>query len=88
LGEEVDGMANTAKIFMNGRSQAVRLPSEFRFKGAEVAIRKDLKTGDVILSQTSADWPSFFKLLDEVGPVEKEFLRGVKDPRTAPEDIF
>lgn len=30
-----------AKIFMNGDSQAVRLPKEFRFQGKEVYIRKD-----------------------------------------------
>jgi len=29
-----------AKLFMNGRSQAVRLPKEFRFEGTEVSIRK------------------------------------------------
>ena len=33
--------AARAKIFANGRSQAVRLPREFRFEGKEVAIRKD-----------------------------------------------
>lgn len=37
-------MTNTAekraKLFMNGRSQAVRLPKEFRFEGTEVRIRK------------------------------------------------
>jgi antitoxin VapB len=81
-------MGNTAKIFMNGRSQAVRLPSEFRFKGSEVCVRKDRETGDVILSQKSDDWPSFFELLDRLGPVEKEFMRGVNDPQTVPEDIF
>jgi antitoxin VapB len=31
----------TAKLFRNGRSQAVRLPKEFRFEGQEVAIRRD-----------------------------------------------
>ena len=30
-----------AKIFTNGRSQAVRLPREFRFEGKEVAIHKE-----------------------------------------------
>jgi antitoxin VapB len=30
-----------AKLFMNGRSQAVRLPKEFRFQGDEVSIRKE-----------------------------------------------
>jgi antitoxin VapB len=29
-------MSRTAKIFMNGRSQAVRLPAEFRFEGDEM----------------------------------------------------
>lgn len=29
-----------AKLFMNGRSQAVRLPKEFRFEGPEVRIRR------------------------------------------------
>jgi virulence-associated protein VagC len=31
----------TAKLFRNGRSQAVRLPKEFRFEGDEVSIRKE-----------------------------------------------
>lgn len=42
---------DTAKIFMTGRSQAVRLPKKYRFKSAEVEIRK---VGDkVILSPIS-----------------------------------
>lgn len=37
-----DAPANTrAKLFTNGRSQAVRLPREFRFEGKEVSIRKE-----------------------------------------------
>ena len=31
---------DTAKLFQNGRSQAVRLPKEYRFKGDRVVIRK------------------------------------------------
>jgi len=42
--------AKTAKLFTTGRSQAVRLPLEFRFNGREVFIRRDPSTGDVILS--------------------------------------
>ncbi len=42
-------MAQTAKIFKNGRSQAVRLPKEFRFEGEEVEIRRDAVTGAVVL---------------------------------------
>ena len=37
---------HTAKLFMNGRSQAVRLPREFRFEGKEVYIEKQ---GDAVL---------------------------------------
>ena len=43
-------VTQTAKLFMNGRSQAVRLPAEFRFETTEVFIRRDPTTGDVILS--------------------------------------
>jgi antitoxin VapB len=42
-------MKNTAKIFASGRSQAVRLPKDFRFQGSEVYIRKE--RGRVILSE-------------------------------------
>jgi antitoxin VapB len=44
----------TAKLFKNGRSQAVRLPREFRFEGTEVAIRRDPATGEVVLAQSQA----------------------------------
>jgi antitoxin VapB len=42
-------MAETAKIFTSGRSQAVRLPKDFRFKGKEVYIKKE--NGKVIISE-------------------------------------
>ena len=54
-------MTQTAKIFMNGRSQAVRLPAAFRFDAKEVFIRRDPKTGDVILSEKPTTWDSFFE---------------------------
>ena len=49
-------MASTAKIFTTGRSQAVRLPLEFRFDVPEVFIRHDPTTGDVVLSRKPSDW--------------------------------
>lgn len=58
----------TAKLFANGGSQAVRLPAEFRFDGAdEVYIRRDMVTGDVVLSprRASSGWDGFFALRDE-----------------------
>ena len=41
--------SRTAKIFTTDSGQAVELPSEFRFEGKEVFVRRDPKTGDVIL---------------------------------------
>jgi antitoxin VapB len=52
----------TAKLFQNGRSQAVRLPADLRFEGSEVFIRQDQATGDVILSRRPESWESFFDL--------------------------
>ena len=60
-------MSRIAKLFRNGRSQAVRLPAEFRFEGTEVFIQKDPKTGNVILSRRPhSSWQSFFKLRDQI----------------------
>jgi len=57
-----------AKVFMNGRSQAVRIPLEFRFDTDEVYIRRDPQSGDVILSQVEAkktkSWAEIFAALD------------------------
>lgn len=58
-------MRRTAKIFRNGRSQAVRLPAEFRFEENEVFIRQDPQTGDVVLSRRPDSWEAFFELADE-----------------------
>lgn len=45
-----------ARVFMIGRSQAVRIPFEYRFPTTEVYIRRDPRTGDVILSQSPGNW--------------------------------
>jgi len=47
-----------AKIFMNGRSQAVRLPKEYRFNTDEVYITK--QGGNVIISEKKPTWDDFF----------------------------
>lgn len=56
-------MTQVAKLFINGRSQAVRLPMAYRFDGKEVFIRQDPETGDVILSRKPTDWDGFFAAL-------------------------
>lgn len=66
-------MSQVAKLFNNGRSQAVRLPAAFRFDTKEVYIRKDEKTGDVILSRKPENWDSFFAVLEGVD-VPTDFL--------------
>ncbi|RUS67753.1 Antitoxin VapB2 [Saezia sanguinis] len=66
-------MTQTAKIFTNGRSQAVRLPAEFRFDSKEVYIRQDPKTGDVILSRKPDNWDGFFAAIENA-EVPKDFL--------------
>ena len=62
-----------AKVFMSERSQAVRIPAEFRFTADEVYIRRDPQTGDLILSQAPATWEEIFAALDHAGFAD-EFL--------------
>ena len=67
-------MQRIAKIFMNNRNQAVRLPKESQFNTSEVYIRKE---GDnVVLSPRPADWTDF---LDSDLVASKAFMGGVDD---------
>lgn len=65
-------MQRVAKVFMNNRSQAVRLPKEFQFSTAEVYIRR---SGDeVILSPRPQDWSALLE-----GPfASEEFMENVE----------
>ena len=55
----------TAKLFKTGRSQAVRLPKEFRFEGKEVRIRR-VGQG-VLLEPMKTDLDEVFRRIDAVG---------------------
>ena len=66
-------MSQIAKLFTNGRSQAVRLPAAYRFDSKEVFVRQNPETGDVILSRKPATWDDFFTALDGVD-VPSDFL--------------
>jgi antitoxin VapB len=66
-------MSHVAKLFTNGRSQAVRLPAAYRFNTQEVFIHKDAETGDVILSRKPATWDDFFAAL-KAADVPADFL--------------
>ncbi|MEO9149566.1 MAG: AbrB/MazE/SpoVT family DNA-binding domain-containing protein [Burkholderiaceae bacterium] len=65
----------TARLFDIDGDQAVRLPPECRFEGVnEVHIRRDERTGDVILSTRSAvDWHAFMALCDRLGSLPDDF---------------
>lgn len=81
-------MSQTAKIFTNGRSQAVRLPSAFRFDTQEVFVRRDPQSGDVILSSKPDNWDSFFEAAQRTR-VPKGFLgKQERKQREEPRDPF
>ncbi len=67
-------MQRKAKIFMNNRSQAVRLPKDFQFKAREVFIRK--VGNDVVLSPRPLDWSSY---LAEAPAASAEFMESIED---------
>jgi antitoxin VapB len=79
-----------AKLFKNGRSQAVRLPKEFRFEGTEVEVRRDDATGDVVLSATRSQptktWDQWFNLFDSLDIPKDLFEREVHE--ATERDIF
>jgi antitoxin VapB len=64
-----------AKLFQNGRSQAVRLPKEFRFTGTEVRIRKVGR--GVVLEPIGNDW-DWLNELRKLGPLDEDVVRAVK----------
>lgn len=80
-------MRHVAKIFKNGRSQAVRLPAAFRFDCDEVYIRKDPETGDVIISRKPGSWQDFFRLVDSLN-VPDDFMQDRDDRLPQPRDLF
>ncbi len=80
-------MKHTAKLFMNGRSQAVRLPVNYRFDCDEVYIRNDPETGDVIISRKPGSWDDFFKLLEAID-VPEDFMAERDNEIPQKRDLF
>ena len=72
-----------AKLFQNGRSQAVRLPKEFRFEGDRVRIRR-VRQG-VLLEPLIQDPATWFNALDQLN--SEPFSRP-RQPRTPKRKIF
>jgi antitoxin VapB len=77
-----------ARLFRNGRSQAVRLPREFRFKGDRVRVRA--VPGGVLLEPLFTDTSEWFRELDRLkaGPFMAGRQRGRRQPATPRRKIF
>jgi antitoxin VapB len=75
----------TAKLFRNGRSQAIRLPREFRFEGREVRVRRTPE--GVLLTPLMPDVQRWFEELDR-SRVEPFMKTGRKQPRPPRRKIF
>lgn len=73
-----------AKLFITGRSQAVRLPKEFRFEGNEVRIRR--VRGGVLLESMVTDPEQMFRQIDSIG--EPFMPEGRNQPSAPSEDFF
>ncbi len=96
----VSALVKKAKLFMNGRSQAVRLPKEFRMPGSEVYIER--RGEEIVIKPVRTnggpDMPPLKTLGDlmdyiaKVGPVDAQFERAIheareQDGRRAPRDV-
>lgn len=73
----------TAKLFWTGRSQAVRLPKEFRFEGEAVRIRRHGST--VILEPLPTDWSWLDALAGGLDRDAAEAAREQPQPQERPE---
>lgn len=73
-----------ARVFMNGRSQAVRLPREFRFDTDRVRIRREGR--NVILSPIYEDWDDYFTNAPRVSNDFVEAMLGARRDLTPLED--
>ena len=78
-------MATMAKLFRNGRSQAIRLPREFRFAGDCVRVRRDGR--GVLVEPMFADVSDWFAELDRLG-AEPFMAGGRRQPVTPVRKIF
>jgi len=78
-------MTILAKVFKNGRSQAIRIPKEFRVDSDEVYIEK---VGDslIIKPKYKDKWDSFFEKLENID--SKDFLLDRNEPKIQDRELF
>lgn len=73
----------TARLFKNGQSQAVRLPREFRFEGDQVLIRR-IGNAVILLPPVNA-WNILLDSLEEFSP---DFMEDRRQPPIQEREIF
>jgi antitoxin VapB len=78
-------MTTTAKLFKNGRSQAVRLPREFRFEGDQVRVRRAGR--GILVEPMFTDVEEWFAELDSLAS-EPFMPEGRQQPISPRRDVF
>jgi len=76
--------ARHARLFRNGRNQALRIPREFELPGDEVIIYRD---DSRLIIEPIPQKPSLAELLARLEPLNEDFPAS-EDPPVLPEDIF
>lgn len=79
---------DTAKLFVNGKSQAVRLPKAFRFDGDEVYIKK-VADGVLLLPKNTSVWDAWEKNIMKYGePLMEDRNQPEQQQRAGIDEIF
>lgn len=78
--------SQTARVFMNGQSQAVRIPKEFRFNSDEVFISRN-ENGDIVLSEKKPTWSNFFAEFNDPKGLES-FIADREQETPQDKDLF
>lgn len=78
-------MTQLAKVFQNGRSQAIRIPKELRVNTQEVYIEKVGETL-IIRPKHESKWDNFFKLLEETDT--SDFMLDRQQPPLDNKELF
>jgi antitoxin VapB len=89
MANSIDSKEVRAKLFANGRSQAVRLPKEFRFEGKEVTVRHAL--GGVLLEPVELEqksWTTIQEWFDQMDALRGDeiFPEGREQPEPQERD--
>ncbi|MCG8619434.1 MAG: type II toxin-antitoxin system VapB family antitoxin [Desulfobacterales bacterium] len=74
---------DTAKLFINGRSQALRLPKAYRFEGKEVFIKR-VSQGVLLIPKDNSAWDEWERNLSKY---DKPFMTDRKQPDTQQERV-